>query len=345
MIIIGFEGSANKLGIGVVRGREILANLRETYVPPTGEGFKITEAAAHHQKAIIGLFKRTLHESKIEMKDVSYLGYTAGPGIGLCLQIVALFVKIVSETYGIPVVPVNHCVAHIEMGRFITKAENPTILYVSGGNTQVITYRAGRYRIFGETLDIAVGNLLDRLARELRIPNDPSPGYNIEQLAKKGKRYVALPYSVKGMDVSFSGILSFLTRYIEEKGEISEEVKADLCYSVQETVFAMLVEVSERAMACTGSSEILVVGGVGCNKRLQEMAASMAEQRGGRGFSADERYCVDNGLMIAHTAWKMVSSGYAAFATRCEVSQRYRTDSVEATWREFEIEEAEREKI
>ena len=105
---------------------------------------------------------------------------------------------------------VNHCIAHIEMGRLVTGAKNPTVLYVSGGNTQVIAYSQKRYRIFGETIDIAVGNCLDRFARVLKLSNDPSPGYNIEQLAKRGSKYLELPYVVKGMDVSFSGILSFI---------------------------------------------------------------------------------------------------------------------------------------
>ena len=75
--------------------------------------------------------------------------------------------------------------ADIEMGRVVTGAVNPVVLYVSGGNTQVISYAAGKYRIFGETIDIAVGNCLDRFAREIGLPNDPSPGYNIEQMAKR----------------------------------------------------------------------------------------------------------------------------------------------------------------
>ncbi|KAI5185649.1 N6-L-threonylcarbamoyladenine synthase [Nematocida homosporus] len=332
MLILGFEGSANKLGIGLVDGDKILSNRRLTYVPATGEGFKITEAAMHHQKGLFPLLKEVLAETGKKIRDIECLAYTAGPGIGPCLQIVALFVKILSVKYSIPVVPVNHCVAHIEMGRFITGAHNPTILYVSGGNTQIITYKRGKYVIFGETLDIAIGNCLDRLARELKIPNYPSPGYNIEQLAKKGKNLIKLPYSVKGTDLSFSGMMSFITKYLE-KQEITDELVADLCYSVQETAFAMLIEVTERAMACTGSNEVLVVGGVGCNQRLQAMASKMAEERGGVGFTADERYCIDNGLMIAHTAHKMVEAGYAFEDNSCSVSQRYRTDTVKVTWR------------
>jgi len=103
-----------------------------------------------------------------------------------------------------PIIGVNHCIGHIEMGRLITSARNPVVLYVSGGNTQIIAYSEHRYRIFGETIDIAVGNCLDRFARLLKLSNDPSPGYNIEQLAKKGENYIQLPYTVKGMDVSFS---------------------------------------------------------------------------------------------------------------------------------------------
>jgi N6-L-threonylcarbamoyladenine synthase len=101
-------------------------------------------------------------------------------------------------------------VGHIEMGRVVTGAQNPTILYVSGGNSQIIAYNDQRYRIFGETIDIAVGNCLDRFARICNISNDPAPGYNIEQLAKQGKNYIELPYVIKGMDVSFSGLLSFI---------------------------------------------------------------------------------------------------------------------------------------
>ncbi|KAI5180872.1 N6-L-threonylcarbamoyladenine synthase [Nematocida sp. AWRm80] len=330
---MGFEGSANKLGIGIMQDNKILVNIRSTYTPETGCGFKLSDASAHHQRNIVQLYNRALKESGISIDQVDYLAYTAGPGIAPCLQVVSIFVNIICHMHSIPVVPVNHCVAHIEMGRFITGAKNPTILYVSGGNTQIITYLNGRYRIFGETLDIAIGNALDRLARMLNIPNAPSPGYNIEQMALKSSTLIQLPYSVKGMDVSFSGMISFIEKYIQNK-TLTEEDKQSICYSVQETAFAMLVEVTERAMACTQSSEVLVVGGVGCNKRLQQMATEMALERNAKGYSADERYCIDNGLMIAHTAQKMIQSGYQPLDNSCYFTQRYRTDTVDITWRE-----------
>ncbi|ELU36763.1 O-sialoglycoprotein endopeptidase [Rhizoctonia solani AG-1 IA] len=168
------------------------------------------------------------------------------------------------------------------MGRHITGASNPIVLYVSGGNTQVIAYSQQRYRIFGETLDIAVGNMLDRFARVISLSNDPSPGYNID-----GKRLVPLPYTTKGMDVSLSGLLTSTEAYTLDKHE-DVITPADLCFSLQETVFAMLVEITERAMAHVGSKEVLIVGAG--NERLQEMMGIMAKERGGSVFATDERY-------------------------------------------------------
>jgi N6-L-threonylcarbamoyladenine synthase len=105
--------------------------------------------------------------------------------MGAPLNSVASVARALAMLWNKPLIPVNHCIGHIEMGRQITGANDPVILYVSGGNTQVIAYSLKRYRIFGETIDMAVGNCFDRLARVLHVPNDPSPGYNIEQIAKR----------------------------------------------------------------------------------------------------------------------------------------------------------------
>ncbi len=128
-----------------------------------------------------------------------------GPPLNVC----ALVARTLSLLYKIPLIGVNHCIGHIEMGRLATEILHPTVLYVSGGNTQVISYSSNRYRIFGEALDIAVGNCLDRFARVANISNDPAPGLNIEKLARKGKVLLDVPYTVKGMDISFSGILTY----------------------------------------------------------------------------------------------------------------------------------------
>lgn len=364
-IALGLEGSANKLGVGIIRHSptsssthplkstqppvEILSNIRHTYNAPPGEGFLPKDTALHHRSHVTSLVRRALAEANLTPSDLSCICYTKGPGMGAPLQSVALAARSLALLWNLPLVGVNHCIGHIEMGRSITRANNPVVLYVSGGNSQVIAYSTQRYRIFGETLDIAVGNCLDRFARTLGIPNDPAPGYNIEQLAKKGRILVELPYAVKGMDCSFSGILARVDEYaaqmkagtlfVDEVDESTGEIKKvrvtaeDLCFSLQETIYGMLVEITERAMAHVGSAEVLIVGGVGCNERLQEMMGIMASERGGSVFATDERFCIDNGIMIAHAGLLAYNVGQKTDLPDSTCTQRFRTDDVWIAWR------------
>ena len=218
LIALGIEGSANKISVGIVTSEgEILANPRKTFITPPGVGFRPKEAGDHHRSKVLELLKSALEISKLKLEDIDLFCYTKGPGMAQPLSVGALVVRTLSQLYKKPLIGVNHCVGHIEMGRCVTKADNPTILYVSGGNTQVIAYSEGKYRIFGETIDNAIGNCIDKFARLLNISNDPAPGYNVEQLAKNGKKYIELPYCVKGMDVSFSGIITYLENIINKR--------------------------------------------------------------------------------------------------------------------------------
>lgn len=350
MIALGLEGSANKLGVGLIlhppKGgpAQILSNIRHTFVSPPGEGFLPKDTAKHHRAWVIRLVKQATEEAGVTVEDIDCICYTKGPGMGAPLQSVAVAARMLGLLWGKELVGVNHCVGHIEMGREITGAQNPVVLYVSGGNTQVIAYASQRYRIFGEALDIAVGNCLDRFARTLRISNDPAPGYNIEQMAKKGKHLVDLPYAVKGMDCSFSGILASIDLLAEKlEGNLEEWrdaetgeliTREDLCFSLQETVYAMLVEITERAMAHVGSSQVLIVGGVGSNERLQQMMGTMARDRKGSVYATDERFCIDNGIMIAHAGLLAFRTGSTTRLEDSTCTQRFRTDEVFIKWRE-----------
>ncbi|PHH62166.1 hypothetical protein CDD81_7360 [Ophiocordyceps australis] len=368
---LGLEGSANKLGVGIIRHSPtqtlILANLRHTFVPPPGSGFLPKDTAAHHRAHLVSLVRAALGEAgkqlaslargsaaalpdddddendlsaapPLEPAHVDVVCFTQGPGMGAPLSAVALAARALSLLWDKPLVGVNHCVGHIEMGRLVTGAQNPVVLYVSGGNSQVIAYADKRYRIFGETLDIAVGNCLDRFARSLRISNDPAPGYNIELMARKGSRLLDLPYTVKGMDCSFSGILAaadILAHQLDQQGpDDAPFTPEDLCFSLQETVFAMLVEITERAMAHVGASQVLIVGGVGCNERLQDMMGQMAAQRGGSVYATDERFCIDNGIMIAHAGLLAFETGFRTRLDQSQCTQRFRTDEVYVEWRD-----------
>ncbi|XP_048785914.1 tRNA N6-adenosine threonylcarbamoyltransferase isoform X3 [Lagopus muta] len=291
--VLGLEGSANKVGAGVIRDGRVLSNQRATFVTPPGQGFAPGPVSRHHRQKLLGLVEAALNEAGLRGADIDGVAFTKGPGMGAPLAVVAAVARTLAQLWGRPLVAVNHCVGHIEMGRLLGGARDPLVLYVSGGNTQVIAFSRRRYRIFGETLDVAVGNCLDRVARLLKISNDPSPGYNVEQMAKRGKRLLELPYVVKGMDVSFSGLLSHVEAQVPSLLSSGAATAEDVCLSVQETAFAMLVEVTERAMALCRSPELLLVGGVGCNGRLQEMLEVMCRARGARLCASDDRYRTD----------------------------------------------------
>eukprot|EP00891_Asterochloris_glomerata_P003568 jgi/Astpho2/3568/fgenesh1_pm.00057_%23_12_t len=334
-IALGIEGSANKVGVGVVTDNgDILANPRHTYITLPGQGFLPRETALHHQEHVLPLVQQALKIAGVTPADLTCIAYTKGPGMGAPLLSCAVAARMLSQMWKVPLVGVNHCVGHIEMGRTVTGAKDPVVLYVSGGNTQVIAYADRRYRIFGETIDVAVGNCLDRFARVLGLSNDPSPGYNIEQLAKKGNKLVELPYTVKGMDVSFSGLLTQIEDQANKLLAAGEATPADMCFSLQETVFAMLVEITERAMAHCGKADVLIVGGVGCNERLQEMMRVMVGERGGILYSTDERYCIDNGAMIAWPGLLALQAGQTTPLQDATCTQRFRTDDVLVMWRD-----------
>eukprot|EP00521_Asterionellopsis_glacialis_P016315 CAMPEP_0195301334 /NCGR_PEP_ID=MMETSP0707-20130614/29103_1 /TAXON_ID=33640 /ORGANISM="Asterionellopsis glacialis, Strain CCMP134" /LENGTH=397 /DNA_ID=CAMNT_0040364243 /DNA_START=17 /DNA_END=1210 /DNA_ORIENTATION=+ len=350
-IVLGIEGSANKVGVGVLRydpethTYETLSNPRKTYIAPTGCGFLPKETAWHHQAHIVAVVRAALEEAFLSSspqqrrvkpeKELSAICFTKGPGMGAPLQSCGVAARTLALMWDIPLVAVNHCVGHIEMGRVACGASNPVVLYVSGGNTQVIAYSNQRYRIFGETIDIAIGNCLDRFARVIGLSNDPSPGYNIEQEAKSPgpKQFLELPYVVKGMDVSFSGILTHVEQLAKNALKQGKITKADLCYSLQETLFAMLVEITERAMAHCGQTQVLIVGGVGCNKRLQQMMADMVKERNGELCAMDHRYCIDNGAMIAQAGIFSLQHGITTDLKDTSCIQRFRTDQVQAVWR------------
>ena len=325
MITLGIESTAHTFGIGIVKDRKIIANVMDTYKTEKG-GLKPSELAEHHLNVFKDVFKKALKKARIRMRDVDLISYSQGPGIGHALRIGAVVARTLALKLRKPLVGVNHCIAHLEIGELVTKAKDPVMLYVSGANTQVIAFEGNKYRIFGETLDMGVGNFLDSFARLLDIGFPGGP--RIEELAKKGKKIIKLPYSVKGMDVSFGGLFT----NIKQKIESGRYNKEDLAYSLQETIFAMLVEVSERAMAHTGKNELLLGGGVSCNKRLQEMAMKMCKERGAMFYAPQRDLLVDNGAMIAWLGYLMYKSGNKLRIKEAGILPYQRTDEVDVNW-------------
>ncbi len=337
MLVLGIESTAHTFGAGVVEDRKVLSNVRDMYVPDEG-GIHPREAADHHVRVCDTVIEKALETASVRGSDLGVVAFSKGPGLGPCLRVGATVARVLSQRYGIPLIAANHCVAHLEIGGMLG-VRDPVLLYASGGNTQIIAHLKGRYRVLGETLDIGIGNMLDKLGRELGIPFPAGPV--IERLARgedipgifegdgtKEPKLLDIPYSVKGMDVSFSGMMTAALSH-----SVNGEGLPSICCSVQETAFAMLCEVAERAMAHVGADELLLGGGVACNRRLQQMAETMASERGGRSFVPERSLLVDNGAMIAYLGEVMYENGTAHELSDTVIDQRFRTDQVDVTWK------------
>ncbi|HLC51492.1 MAG TPA: KEOPS complex N(6)-L-threonylcarbamoyladenine synthase Kae1 [archaeon] len=293
------------------------------FVPETGKGIIPRDAANHHSEVCHTILKRVLEKSSIKLSEIDVFAYSRGPGLPPCLKVGAVFARTLAIKYNKPLMDVNHPVAHIEIGKLTTGTKDPVVLYVSGGNTQILAFASGRYRTFGETLDIPIGNALDQLARTAGLPNPGGP--NIEKAAVGGK-YVELPYVVKGMDLSFAGIVTAAEKLLKNGASVN-----DVCFSMQETCFAMLLEVTERALAHTGKKEAIIVGGVAANKRFKNMLDIMCKERGAEAFAVPIEYSMDNGTMIAWTGMLQFKSGWKD-SKKMKIDPNWRGDETDITW-------------
>src|SRR3989337_353215 len=293
---LGVESTADDFGVGIVTFKgEVLANVSNAYIPEEG-GIHPREAARHHAEVADRILREALSNAGVKPRDLSIIAFSQGPGLGPSLRTGATVARALASYLDIPLVGVNHSIAHIEIGKLTTGAQDPVTLYVSGGNTIVSAFDSGRYRVFGETLDIALGNCLDVFAREAGLKHKKGMplGAALEQLAAKGDTLVSLPYVVKGMDLSLSGLLTAANCALR-KGKCRLE---DLCYSLQEHAFSMVTEVTERALAHTEKTELLLTGGVAANKRLQSMLNAVAEGARGKFNVVPREFATDNGAMI-----------------------------------------------
>jgi N6-L-threonylcarbamoyladenine synthase/protein kinase Bud32 len=327
---LGIESTADDFSVGISTFEgEILANIISAYMPEEG-GIHPREAARHHAEVASKVLEEAFTKSGIRPKNLSVIAFSQGPGLGPCLRTGATVARALVSHLKVPLVGVNHCIAHIEIGKLKTGAKNPITLYVSGGNTIVAAFDSGRYRVFGETLDIALGNCLDVFAREagLRQKEGMPFGAIVEKLATEGKKLVSLPYTVKGMDTSFSGLLTAAVKLIKKGGYKLE----DLCYSLQETAFSMVTEVTERALAHTEKKEVLLTGGVAANKRLQSMVEAIAEEHDAEFCVVPSQFAIDNGAMIAWTGVLAYKYGLVMPIEKSFVKLRWRLEEVEVPW-------------
>ena len=328
MLCLGIESTAHTFGCAVVDGKgKVLSDERAVYRAPEGKGIHPREASRHHIEESSKVLHKALLSAGVSIRDVDIVGYSAGPGLGPCLRVGAVVARTVAGFNKKPLVPVNHALGHIELGAMLTGASDPLVLLVSGGHTMTLAFSGSRWRVFGETLDITIGQLLDQFGRAVGFA---SPcGGRIEELAHSSGDYSQLPYVVKGNDVSFSGLLTAAIKLAGTKG-----VSA-VCYSLQETAFAMLAETVERALSFTSKKEMMIVGGVSANRRLAEMLQAACDRQQSKFYACPIKFAGDNGAQIAWTAIKE----YGATKNKVQikdasVTQSWRLDTVDVSWRQ-----------
>ncbi len=324
MIALGIESTAHTFGVGIVDEKcTVLANEKMAYTHPDA-GIHPRLAAEYHLQNGSTVLNNALAKANLTMKDIDVVGFAQGPGLGPCLRIGAITARYLSSRYSIPMLGVNHCIAHIEIGKEKTPAKDPVVVYASGANTQIITEENGKYRVLGETLDMGVGNALDQFGRKLGFGFPAGP--IIDERYFLGTKYVALPYSVKGMDLVFAGLLT------EAQRQIGKHEVNDLCYSFMHTAFCMVAEVTERALAHSEKNEVLVTGGVAASKALTTILQKLCDERGAELHVVPRAYAMDNGAMIAWQVLIEHRAGRKQTIVESMVDQRFRTDHVDIFW-------------
>ena len=326
--VLGVESTAHTFSVSVMSSKgEILSNAKSVYKPPEGSGIHPFEASQRHLATAPGVLVEAIRASGVSPTELSAIAYAMGPGLGPCLRVGAVVARTLASSLRIPLVPVNHAVGHIELGCLLTRARDPVVLLVSGGHTMIIAYSGRRWRVLGESLDLTLGQLLDQFGRHHGLS---SPcGHAIEQAASGSSNYLRLPYTVKGNDVSFSGMLTS-SKLLLDSGKTFNDVS----YSLQETAFAMVTEVTERALAFTGKSEVMIVGGVAANRRLAGMMTDMAVRHSAVVTMTPLAYSGDCGAQIAWTGWLAHQSGIEVSVEESEVVQSWRLDKVDIPWRD-----------
>lgn len=330
-ICLGIESTAHTFGIGILDfDGKVYSVVNDTYVPEKG-GLTPVLVKEHHLNNFTATITKALSDASCSIKDIDLVAFSRSPGLGPALKVGALVARTISQVLNVPVVGVNHCVAHVEIGRLMCNINDPLTLYVSGGNTIVSAFESERYQIFGETLDLPIGNMIDAFARDAGLAHPGGP--KIEKVAKESKNYLSLPYVVKGMDLSFSGLYTAAKRLLEAEDFNKKYALSDVAYSLQETSFAMLTEVTERALAHTEKKEVLLTGGVAANKRLQEMIAYISREHDARFEVVPLKYAGDNGAMIGWTGVLQYKAQGGDELASTKIKPKERMDQIHIPWR------------
>ncbi len=326
MLILGIESTAHTFGASLVDSDDqIVTNVNSTYKPPPGVGIHPRKASEHHTNVSDTIIKSSLSTPGGKQFRPDVIAYSAGPGLGPCLRIGATVARALSSFLGKPLVPVHHGVAHLDIAISAGKAHDPLAILVSGGHTTIAVHLGKRWKVYGETQDITLGNLMDMFAREAKLP--APGGMSVEAKARESNALLRLPYTVKGNDVAYSGLLTAAVRLLHSGKRLS-----NICYSLQEVAFSILAEAVERSLVQTRKEEVLLCGGVAANSRLRDMISAVARDHGASFHPVPLEYSGDCGAQIACSGLFSFQSGITVRISESHVTPRWRLDEVDVPW-------------
>ena len=326
-LILGIESTAHTFGASVASSEgRILSDAKRVYIPIAGHGIHPRDAAQHHSSIADAVIRDALREARVSPRKLDAVAVALGPGLGPTLRIGATLARAIASKLRIPLIPVHHAIGHIEIGALTTGCTDPLVVLLSGGHTTIAAFASRRWRIYGETEDITLGNLLDMFARAGGLASPGGP--QIERLAAKSSNFIDLPYTVKGNDVSYSGLLTAAIKLLHSGRPVE-----DLCYSIQEVSFSMLAEAAERSLAHTEKNEVLLVGGVASNSVLRKKLEIVSAEHSASFRAVDPKFAGDCGAQISWTGTLAFKHQAFAGIERSQVKPRWRLDEVDIPWR------------
>lgn len=327
LTVLALESSCDETAAAVVRGYPpgpgtILSNIIYSQIAehrPYG-GVVPEIAARAHVELMDGLIERALAAAELDLGDMDAVAATAGPGLIGGVMVGLTSAKALALAAGGPLIAVNHLEAHALSARLCGHVEFPfLLLLISGGHCELVEAAGlGRYRRYGATIDDAVGECFDKVAKLLGLPYPGGP--QIEKLARHGvAKRISLPRPMvgrEGADFSFSGLKTAVRQFVTKHQPLSDAVKADIAASMQEAIGEILSDRVRHAMCRFrevfgggGEFPFVAAGGVAANRTIRKQLAAVAENEHFSLCLPPLELCTDNAAMVAWAAIERLAAG------------------------------------
>lgn len=307
-IIMGIETSCDETAVAIIKnGREILADeIISSATEHARFGGVVPEIASRsHTTAILTATENALKSANLTMDDIDAIAVTEGAGLLGALLVGVSFAKALAFSTGKPLVPVSHIRGHIAAAYLADKTLEPPFITIlaSGGHTAILAVESYEtVKVLGSTLDDAVGEAFDKVARVLGLSYPGGP--NVEKMAKDGSNNIPLPKMLKNydggeFDFSYSGLKTAIINYVNNQKSRGVEInKADVANSFQHAAIDVLIDKAMLACEKFGYKTVCVSGGVGANGYLRQTLTDITAKKQIKLVLPEKRYCTDNGAMI-----------------------------------------------